>query len=112
LTDQPYLDAVKLCEAEGHNAEKGDGLWFNQLAPILHRLGYTLVDITFEGRLAGAKTMQSTAWALRDGKLGDASRILLQTRNHFAAVRDGIIHDWSSAKKMHITSMYRVEVSS
>jgi len=111
LTDQAYLDAVKLCEARGHNATKGDGLKTTTMLAILHELGYAIEDVTDEARQLGGKTIQSVGWLLREGNTDfSKGKLLIQTRDHFAAVRDGIIHDWSSGRKMHVVRLYRIGV--
>lgn len=108
LTDKTYVDAVKLCETDGHhNPKRGNGLKTTTMLKLLHELGYELHDITLNARLKKCKTIQSLGWALRDGSWND-EKLLIQTRDHFAAAVNGIIHDWSAGRKMHLVRVYRV----
>jgi len=104
---------VNLCEATGkHNPTKGNGLKPHVVLSLLHGLGYSVEDVTDEARQLGGKTIQSIGWILRTGKTHfSKGKFLIQTRNHFAAVKDGIIHDWSSGRKMHVVRIYRIGVS-
>jgi len=112
LTDRTYLDAVKLCERYHHNPTKGTGMDSFQMLMLLNNIGYHVEDVTDEARQLGAKTIQSVGWLLGENTHFSKGKLLIQTRDHFAAVRDGIIHDWSSGRKMHVTRLYRVGVSS
>ena len=114
LTEQTYLDAVKLCDTDGHHTPtKGNGLKTTSMLSLLHELGYSMEDVTDEARQLGGKTIQSVGWILRENNTHfSKGKLLIQTRDHFAAVKDGIIHDWSSGRKMHIVRLYRIEVSS
>lgn len=81
-----------------------------QMLMLLNNIGYHVEDVTDEARQLGAKTIQSVGWLLRENTPFSKGNLLIQTRNHFAAVRDGIIHDWSSGRKMHVTRLYRIGV--
>lgn len=110
LTNQPYVEAVKLVEAKGDRQLGKGGTYATNMLSILHELGYSVSDVTEDARANGAKTIQSTGWALRQGWSSEG-KLLIQTRNHFAAVQDGIIHDWSAGRKMHIVRIYKITVS-
>jgi len=111
LTDQSYIASAELCAEKGSPQEGKGGVFAQQILTILHELGYAVSDITDEARDLGAKTIQSMGWVLKKDFNAPGEKLLIQTRNHFAAVKDGVIHDWSSGRKMHIVRLYRIEVS-
>ena len=109
LTDETYLDCLGvLKEIEADHDPKKGGLYASDMVRALHHMGYDISDCTYEARLKGAKTISSASWMMRDGHFNEG-RFLIQTRNHFCGVRDGIIHDWANGTKMHITAFYEVK---
>lgn len=109
LTDESYIDVLGMLETIGadHDPKKG-GLYTHDMMRALHHMGYEIVDRTWEARQLGAKTVSSASWMMRDGHMNEG-RFLIRTRTHFAAIRDGIIHDWSNSTKMHIRSFYQIK---
>ena len=107
ITDLPYSRIVDLCTVHAGYVQQGkSGMWPGDVLTVAGRCGWEAEDFTLRLRELGAKTIQSLGWVLKKHFPND--RFLIETRDHFSAAVNGIVHDWAGGRKMPLVTVYRM----
>jgi hypothetical protein len=115
LTGLPYAQVLEALTAAGRKPRKGTP-WV-VTAKALNILGFKLELVgdfipkmiqSYPGGHKHATTITTHHPRRFKKQWADVEPLLLDCRRHVAAFKDGVVHDWTINRKMHINAVYRI----
>lgn len=103
-----YKDAYKACKVFGRRRQ-GQGMYTDQIINTIEALGFKVTKVTNRN---GKPLRQSNGSRYTPKTIGQRLKrgyYLCLSSTHAFAVINGEVLDWSSDRKLHITSAYKVE---
>lgn len=91
----PFFTARKACELLGYRLERQSKFWMIEMIATYPGVHKNLKNITSRHPVRFAKQ-----WA--------GQSVMLHMDRHVAAVKDGVMHDWSVNRAKHVLDVYKL----
>lgn len=110
--DVSYAQAQRALADAGRVPGRGatDAVWRSavlRLGFCLERVTMTQIIRTYPKRGRKARCVTTKHPAMFPAAFADLGPLLFVTRDHMAALRDGVLHDWSSSRSLQCYAIFR-----